>query len=283
MEWKTHGYRAGSHSVEVGSIPADRSELEDFTATARKNIEPWLSAVVQAEHLNLLIGSGFTTSIAGKAGGTAAAMGTVKFGTKYDAAIEAHATASARSMHRGAANVEDQFRSALAVLEGFEVTDAAEADTLKAAMDAQLRAFLLSVLATERSITAASANQRAQAEAFLQSFLLSFASRAASRERLHIFTTNYDRLIEHGADLAGLRIVDRFVGALSPIFRSSRVEVDLHYNPPGIRGEPRFHGGRRSPDKATWLPGLALRCRCRRHQEASRAVWSTGQSHRPTH
>jgi hypothetical protein len=72
---------------------------------------------------------------------------------------------------------------------------------------------------------------------------LSFASRAASRERLHVFTSNYDRLIEHGSDLAGLRIIDRFVGALNPVFRSSRVEVDVHYNPPGIRGEPRFMEG----------------------------------------
>jgi len=50
-------------------------------------------------------------------------------------------------------------------------------------------------------------------------------------------------LIEHGCDLAGLRIIDRFVGALTPVFRSARVEVDVHYNPPGIRGEPRFMEG----------------------------------------
>lgn len=77
----------------------------------------------------------------------------------------------------------------------------------------------------------------------LQSFLLSFASRAASRERLHIFTTNYDRVVEHGCDLAGLRILDRFVGALSPVFRTARVEIDVHYSPPGIRGEPRYLEG----------------------------------------
>ena len=38
-------------------------------------------------------------------------------------------------------------------------------------------------------------------------------------------------------------MVDRFVGALTPVFRSSRVDVDLHYNPPGIRGEPRYLEG----------------------------------------
>jgi hypothetical protein len=243
MEWKPHAYRVGPHTLEQDSVPTDADQLDEFIAAARKHIEPWLSAVFQAEHLNLLIGSGFTTAIARKAEATATAMGAIKFGTSYDAAIDAHASASAKIMNRGAANVEDQLRSALAVLEGLRVTDAAEATKLKTAMDKQLHAFLLSLLATERGITSAAEAPRAQAEAFLQSFLLSFASRAASRERLHVFTTNYDRLIEHGCDLAGLRIVDRFVGALNPVFRSSRVEVDMHYNPPGIRGEPRFMEG----------------------------------------
>ena len=45
------------------------------------------------------------------------------------------------------------------------------------------------------------------------------------------------------ADLLGLRIVDRFVGTLAPVFQSSRLGIDLHYNPPGIRGEPRYLEG----------------------------------------
>jgi hypothetical protein len=74
-------------------------------------------------------------------------------------------------------------------------------------------------------------------------FLMSFASRTASRERLNLFTTNYDRLIESGCDAAGIRVLDRFVGALEPVFRSSRLDIDMHYNPPGIRGEPRYLEG----------------------------------------
>ena len=38
-------------------------------------------------------------------------------------------------------------------------------------------------------------------------------------------------------------MIDRFVGSLAPIFRASRLDVDFHYNPPGIRGEPRFLEG----------------------------------------
>jgi hypothetical protein len=75
------------------------------------------------------------------------------------------------------------------------------------------------------------------------SFLMSFASRTASRDRLNIFTTNYDRLIEMGAELTGLHLLDRFIGNLTPIFRSSRLDIDMHYNPPGIRGEPRYLEG----------------------------------------
>jgi hypothetical protein len=72
---------------------------------------------------------------------------------------------------------------------------------------------------------------------------MSFASRSGSRDRLNIFTTNYDRLIEAGAELAGLHLIDRFLGTLNPIFRSSRLDIDMHYNPPGIRGEPRYLEG----------------------------------------
>src|SRR5690606_6883787 len=56
-------------------------------------------------------------------------------------------------------------------------------------------------------------------------------------------TTNYDRLVERGCDLAGLRVVDRFIGALEPEFRSSLLQVDMHFTPPGIRGEPRHLEG----------------------------------------
>lgn len=238
-----HAYRVGSHSESWSDLPTDDDGLDQFIATARKRIEPWLSAVFQAEHLNLLIGSGFTTAIGYIAGAAATGMAKVTFGSEYDKQIDDYATSEAALMGRGAANIEDQFRSALAVYEGLKIIDAAKAEALKGAMDVQLKAFLDSLLVTEAGLAGAEKERRIAAQGALQSFLLSFASRAASRERLHIFTSNYDRVIEHGCDLAGLRIIDRFVGALTPVFRSARVEVDVHYNPPGIRGEPRFMEG----------------------------------------
>lgn len=95
----------------------------------------------------------------------------------------------------------------------------------------------------EHSLASSPTEKREKAFNYLISFLMSFASRSGTRERLHLFTTNYDRYIEAGADTAGLRMIDRFVGTLAPVFRASRLDIDLHYNPPGIRGEPRYLEG----------------------------------------
>jgi hypothetical protein len=244
MKWDKHYYRVGSHTGGWNDIPADPNIQKEFVAAARKRIEPWLSAVFQAEHLNLLLGSGFTTAVGCLAGCATTGMTKVKLGTAFDAAIDAHADAGAKAMKRSPANIEDQFRSAFAVFEGLNVINPTDAGKLKTALDTQLSSFLASLLKSESGIASGKDQAlREKAQSALQSFLLSFASRAASRERLHVFTSNYDRLVEHGCDLAGLRVIDRFVGALNPVFRASRVEVDVHYNPPGIRGEPRFMEG----------------------------------------
>ena len=243
MEFKKNGYRAGANEDWFDDAPAGE-EAEAFAARARKHLEPWLSAVFQSEHLNLLLGSGFTIAVASLAKATATGMEATALGTAFDAAVEKHAANSAKSMGRGKPNIEDQIRSALGLLEGLAVEGRAkDHETLRAALGTRMKGFIESLLATEAGIAGAAREDWERAVGTLQSFLMSFASRAASRERLHVFTTNYDRLVEHGCDMAGLRVIDRFVGALEPVFRSSRVEVDLHYNPPGIRGEPRFMEG----------------------------------------
>jgi hypothetical protein len=244
MGWSLHGYKMGSNEKWFDSIPTAGDAIDAHITASRKHIEPWLSAVFQSEHLNLLIGSGFTTAIGHLAKANATGMSTVTLGTKYDAQIDAFAKRSAQAMGRGSPNIEDQLRSALMLLDGMHVAgDETEKNALQAALDATLRNFLESLLATEKALLQAEDADWKEGVAALQSFLLSFASRSASRERLHVFTTNYDRFIEYGCDLAGIRILDRFVGALNPVFRSTRIETDIHYNPPGIRGEPRYMEG----------------------------------------
>lgn len=239
------------------SEPKDRGRLgtwifQDSTPDpikCRKDVEPWLTALFQSEHLSLLLGSGFTIGIAQKAKTTATGMSVIdfaKYGVEKELADRLHiwSSESAKNSGRGSANIEDQIRAALQLQLGLDVLGDSRARQIKDALNKILSEFLTSVLQSERNIKDAFSKPEGQdAKDILISFLMSFASRTATRERLNLFTTNYDRLIEFGCDLAGLRTIDRFVGSLTPIFRSSRADVDLHYNPPGIRGEPRFLEG----------------------------------------
>ncbi len=248
--WRQHRVRAGSHQWEGDEPPAD-------PGLHRKHIEPWLAALLQAEHVSLLVGSGLTTAVAKLAGAPIVDMKATRFDCELADAVDHAAAESAKRCGRGEPNLEDQIRAARELIGGLRILSAAGGgDDLagrarehlarwEMALDDRLRALLHAVLETERRIGAALS---APADAdrirrLLCSFLLTFASRTASRERLHIFTANYDRVVEYGSDLLGLRVLDRFVGRLKPVFRASRLGIDLHYNPPGIRGEPRYLEG----------------------------------------
>ncbi len=242
-------------------------------------IEPRIAALIQAEHVSLLIGSGLTTAIGYELGASTQGMERMTLTSPLAPAIRREADASAMRMGRNNANVEDDIRAARQLLDGLKVAanltgepTGVDADTSNASpsaasfsaaarryhdelakeLDLLLTAFAKNVLAAERGIRGGltpaepGPQQLEKANAarrLLGSFLLTFASRAASRERLHVFTTNYDRLLEFACDLAGVHVLDRFVGSIEPVFRSSRLGLDLHYNPPGIRGEPRYVEG----------------------------------------
>lgn len=210
----------------------------------RSRIEPWLTSLFQSEHLSLLCGSGITNAIsflAGSKGGTT--MGTTTF-TKYKDEIKEAAEASAKASGRGTGNIEDQIRTANDLLRGLKILKKnSEATALESELKSIISEFAKSILKSENDIATANEDKREKAYSVLVNFLLSFASRTGNRERLNIFTTNYDRLIEVGAELAGIHLMDRFVGTMMPVFRSSRLNLDIHYNPPGIRGEPRYLEG----------------------------------------
>lgn len=178
-------------------------------------------------------------------------MGGISFDV-LDDEIQEEARRTAKLAGRDPGNFEDQIRAANELLRGLEIIGATkgesagerkDAEALRKCLTAALESFAGSILDGERDLVAAPVEMRTEAFNYLVSFLMSFASRTGTRERLNLFTTNYDRYIEAGADVAGLRLIDRFVGTLSPVFRASRLDIDLHYNPPGIRGEPRYLEG----------------------------------------
>ena len=219
----------------------------------RSRIEPWLTALAQSEHLSLLIGSGLTHAVHGIATSKdLPGMDPIPFGI-YDDQISAEAKAVAAAAGRRAGNFEDQLRVATDLLQGMETvrllptpTDSARdtgISSLRQGVTRVIESFTASLFEGERNLALAPTIDRDRAFNYLVSFLMSFASRSGTRDRLHLFTTNYDRYIEAGADVAGLRLIDRFVGTLAPVFRASRLDIDLHYNPPGIRGEPRYLEG----------------------------------------
>jgi hypothetical protein len=215
----------------------------------RSRIEPWLTALCQSEHLSLLLGAGLTNATQCVATETASSgMGTADFG-EFKTLIDEEAKKSAQTAGRNAGNIEDQIRIANELLRGYQILGRSDkafsdkAEALQKQLNSILERFAANILQGERNIITSGTEQRDRAFEYVVSFLMSFASRSGTRDRLHIFTTNYDRLIEAGAEVAGIHLLDRFVGSVAPIFRSSRLDLDLHYNPPGIRGEPRYLEG----------------------------------------
>lgn len=233
----TFKLQAGSEAAWLSGETFGRKEL-------RSRIEPWLTSLFQSEHLSLLTGSGLTHAVHYLAAGKGAAgMGALTL-SNHQAEIDQAAESAADAAGREKGNLEDQLRIANELLRGLEILQKdSEAEALRAELQSGMQNFAKLILASEAGIATAEEGKREQAFNTLVTFLMSFASRTGVRDRLNIFTTNYDRLIEAGAELAGLHLLDRFLGNLMPIFRSSRLDLDIHYNPPGIRGEPRYLEG----------------------------------------
>ena len=228
-----------------------RSDEAFGTKKLRERIEPWLTSLCQSEHFSMLLGSGLSNAVHMKAAGSLLpGMAKGDFGATYNDVVFAEAKRAAKKCGRDDGNIEDQLRVANEIHRALEIYAATGDETsqenlaaLGTSIENVLKSFADSVYAGERGIAQADDSKRNDAFNYLVSFLMSFASRSGTRDRLHLFTTNYDRVIEAGADVAGMHLLDRFVGSVSPIFRSSRLDLDIHYNPPGIRGEPRYLEG----------------------------------------
>jgi hypothetical protein len=226
----------------------------------REKIEPWLTAVFQSEHLSLLIGSGLSVALTDNG----SMMKRIEFEGNYKELIKNKADEEAKNLGRGEANFEDDLRVAIDLLKGYEIqNNEEELNKLKEEISNKIKALLNTIINNEKEYLKKINNNELNANENsnennnnndqikkgknlllqLEQFLLSFSTRTATRDRLNIFTTNYDRFIEYGLDEAGILTLDRFIGKLKPIMRFHRIDLDYHYNPPGIRGEPRYVEG----------------------------------------
>ncbi|WP_236074904.1 SIR2 family protein [Teredinibacter purpureus] len=237
----------------VGDCVWAKAEDEITPDFIRSRVEPWLTALFQSEHLNLLVGAGLSAAVQESATGQPPqGMGWIEDLKICRSEINAHVEKAATAAGRNKGNIEDQIRSLNELIKGIEVLTALDRpnqklldglEQLQKELSRALKEFSRSISHGENLIRNSDSDLKTETFNYLVNFLMSFSSRTATRDRLHIFTTNYDRILETGAEIAGLRLVDRFVGSIAPIFRSSRLEVDYHYNPPGIRGEPRYLEG----------------------------------------
>ena len=219
----------------------DEKEIDEKKISLlRSKIEPWLTSIFQSEHFSLLVGTGLTSSLTNLAEVKSQAMGRIDF-DNYKKEIDEWSNNSAKNLGRGVANIEDDFRTAIELLQGLKIKKEKDSTKLEKEINERLEKFIRNIIKTEKDFS--QSIKFNEALSLLKSFLISFSSRAASRERTNIFTTNYDRFIEFGLDSAGILTIDRFVGKIKPIFRTTKLELDYHYNPPGIRGEPRYVEG----------------------------------------
>lgn len=214
----------------------------------RRRIEAWLAALIQAEHVALLVGNGLSSAIGHVTGVQPPSMWRplVPEPTGVLEKIREHAQRTASAVGRDC-NLEDEIRAAMTLSAGLNVLgsddDAARVD---GAVEQAMSELLDGIGAFEKGIwdehRSASVKAKTAADLLVR-FLTPFVSRPVRRDRLQLFTTNYDRLLEYAADVVGLRMIDRFEGQLHPRFTASRLNIDIHYSPPGVRGEPRLIDG----------------------------------------
>ena len=222
---------------------SDDTENIEVIEKLRKIIEPWLSGILQSEHLALLVGAGLTQSVCCIADVLSSSMGTADF-KEYQVKIDSYAQKAAQKMGRGKYNIEDQIRTSLELLSGYEIDENIDAaNELSPIIDDVLESFGNSILRAESEFVKKLDKGDAKAEWALKclvSFMLTFSSRNATRDRLHIFTTNYDRFIEYACDNAGIKILDRFYGKIEPVFSQNDTNLDYYYRVSDSQNEFRY-------------------------------------------
>jgi len=240
---------SSKHCVKIGSWlwSTDNKDINDSDVLSiRKKVEPWLSGILQSEHLSMLIGTGLTQGLCKLANVTSSSMSEVDF-KEFSSTINIYAEQSAKNMGRDNYNIEDQIRTSFQLLEGYQIMDdKVNLDKLKIIINDVLTEFTDSILNSEKNFYQKLEENDINANlAFylLISFILTFSSRNATRDRLHIFTTNYDRFIEHACDNSSIKVLDRFFGKIQPYYQETLPNIDYFYKIPDSKNEFRYAEG----------------------------------------
>ena len=175
----------------------------------RVEIEPWLTALFQSEHLSLVLGAGISSATHQLAREESAEyMDEIPFSV-FQNQISQAARSSAENSGRGEPNIEDQIRVCNELIRGMEIYTSGESSRneeiqkdlkkLQEGLDNGLEKFAIAVLECERNIVKSPKSE--EAPEYLMSFLI--MASIGYEERLNIYTTTYDRMPEYGSELAG--------------------------------------------------------------------------------
>ena len=127
----------------------DDAEIDDKKISIlRGKIEPWLTSIFQSEHFSLLVGTGLTSSLTNLAEVASQAMGRIDFDDFKDE-IKECSNNSAKNLGRGVANIEDDFRTAIELLQGLKIKKDPDAIKLEKEINAKLEAFIRNINKTE--------------------------------------------------------------------------------------------------------------------------------------
>ncbi len=240
---KEYNYcKLGPFQFIVEDLPEGEDDKEEKNNELKASARNLIASILQSEHLSLLVGNGLTIAINGVASKLTEKVNWSEKGLEYGDKVEKHAKELAKNRCKDSTGnshkvtLEDSLQAAIKLINGLEVIEPNDAETWRQGIHKEINKLITGILGAEKEVN----NERLE---LLTSFLLALANRPATRDRLNIFTTNYDRLIEYGCDKAGIRIMDRFLGSIEPTFNSTRLNLDMHYNPPGINEDPRYlHG-----------------------------------------
>jgi len=129
------------HVCRVGDFRYESNEPPERGDRVRPMLEPWLSAILQSEHLSLLVGNGLTTAATFLAGGEAPSMaiGLMISDDALHTIFNSEVIKSAEKLGRGAPNVEDFLRIAISLAIDFIDTLSGKNHTLRRIPERRLR------------------------------------------------------------------------------------------------------------------------------------------------
>ena len=194
VEFEDSGDEGNFKLVEGAYCSWITAGTEFGSDTLRPRIEPWLTALFQSEHLALLAGSGLSHAVHYLATGRLLPGMSESTFTKYKAEISNKAKESAKLAGREEGNIEDQIRVVNELRRGIEILATHDAnfekplESLRSELEFVLGDFAASILMGENGLVTAPLEKRDEAFNYLVSFLMSFASRTGTRDRLQIFT-----------------------------------------------------------------------------------------------